>query len=193
MSNSFWNTLSSKLPALLLAEVLASLAFVAIVSVLIAQGKFLFDVTVASDCRRQKNSARGTNQSSIDLVKLLFCISIDVLGSSNEVIPLVGEVVDVIYAPIAALLLRQLFQGSNVIFLLEFTEEILPFTDIVPLATICWVVETFFGSSDLARVLKIADFSPNGEKLILKQPPRESSIKDADIIVPSSKDREAEP
>jgi len=82
------------------------------------------------------------------------------VGAANEVIPLVGELVDVIYAPIAALLLRQLFSGSNVVFLLEFTEEILPFTDVLPLATICWVVESFFSSGRLARALRIGEFAP---------------------------------
>ena len=66
-----------------------------------------------------------------------------------------------IYAPIAALLLRQLFSGSNIIFLLEFTEEILPFTDVLPLATICWIVESFFGEGNLARALKIGEFAPD--------------------------------
>ena len=72
--------------------------------------------------------------------------------------------VDVVYAPIAALLLRQLFAGSNIVFLLEFTEEILPFTDVLPLATICWVVESFFGSGSLARALRIGEFAPDREQ-----------------------------
>ena len=46
-------------------------------------------------------------------------------------------------------------------FLLEFTEEILSFTDILPLATICWVVASFFGESRLAEVLRIGAFAPN--------------------------------
>ena len=106
-----------------------------------------------------KKKRRTTNNNvTIDMTKLLICIAIDTLGSANEAIPIVGEVIDVIYAPIAALLLRQLFQGSNVVLLLEFVEEILPFTDILPLATICWVIETFFSGGDIARVLRIGDF-----------------------------------
>ena len=74
-----------------------------------------------------------------------------------------GELVDIVYAPIVALLLRQLFAGSNIVFLVEFTEEILPFTDVLPLATICWVVESFFASGSLARALKIGEFALNKE------------------------------
>jgi hypothetical protein len=51
------------------------------------------------------------------------------------VVPILGELTDVVYAPIAATVLRNLY-GSNILFGLEFVEEILPFTDILPLATI---------------------------------------------------------
>ena len=70
-----------------------------------------------------------------DFSKLLICIVIDILGTSSELIPFVGELTDLVWAPIAALLLRSLY-GSNVVFALEFAEEILPFTDILPLASI---------------------------------------------------------
>ena len=69
--------------------------------------------------------------------KLLLCILIDIVGTSSELLPVLGEVTDVAWAPVAALGLRSLFQ-SNTVFALEFAEEILPFTDVVPLATICW-------------------------------------------------------
>jgi len=46
-----------------------------------------------------------------------------------------------------------------VVFALEFIEEILPFTDILPLATICWVVETYYGDSDIAKTLQIGLFN----------------------------------
>lgn len=68
-------------------------------------------------------------------------------------IPIIGEATDVLWAPIAAVLMRNLFYGSNVVLVLEFVEEVLPFTDILPLATLCWVLDTFFGESDAARAL----------------------------------------
>lgn len=71
----------------------------------------------------------------IDLSKLLLCIAIDVIGSASELVPVLGELTDVVWAPIAGLALRSLY-GSNVLFALEFAEEILPFTDILPLATL---------------------------------------------------------
>ncbi|KAL7535737.1 hypothetical protein ACHAWF_007716, partial [Thalassiosira exigua] len=169
VSDAFWSELSSKLPYLLLAQLLAAVTFVAIASLAASQGKFLLDRASADagdevPNRRDKSKFRRAGDlppAPLDFPKLFLCIGIDVLGSANEAVPLVGELVDVVYAPMAALLLRQLFSGSNVVFLLEFAEEILPFTDILPLATICWVVESFFGSGSLARALGIGEFAPD--------------------------------
>ena len=80
---------------------------------------------------------------------------IDVIGSSSELLPIVGEATDIFWAPIAAIMMRKLFYGSNVVLVLEFAEEILPFTDILPLATLCWILDTFFGESATARALGI--------------------------------------
>ena len=173
VSNSFWSSLVSKLPYIIAAELLAAVIFIAIVSIVTSQGKFILDRVSNNDNDIQSTSRQGINKQfrkandplprQLDFAKLFLCICIDILGSANEAIPLVGELVDVIYAPIAALLLRQLFSGSNIVALLEFTEEILPFTDILPLATICWICESFFSDSSLARVLRIGEFAPDRE------------------------------
>jgi hypothetical protein len=167
-SNRYSETLSSKLTQLIFAQLLATLSFVVIAALVTAQGKFILNVLDddANDDSQITTKFRKANDPPppvLDFTKLIFCICIDILGSANEAIPLAGEFVDVIYAPIAALFLRQLFAGSNVVALLEFTEEILPFTDVLPLATICWVVESFYGSSNLARVLRIGRYSSDRE------------------------------
>ncbi len=171
VSNRFWSTLSSKLPYLLLAQLLASVTFVVIASLVTAQGKFILDRVTASEDDDDLQTSKSKNTQflranyrpppTLDFAKLILCIFIDIVGSANEAIPLVGELADVVYAPIAAVLLRQLFAGSSIVFLLEFAEEILPFTDVLPLATICWVVESFFGSGKLARALKIGEYASN--------------------------------
>ncbi|KAL7447997.1 hypothetical protein ACHAWC_000262 [Mediolabrus comicus] len=165
VSNTFWSTLSAKLPYFIAAELLATITFIVIASVVSSQTKFLVD-KVTSDTQNSKQFKRLNDAPPVklDFTKLLLCIVIDILGSANEAVPFVGEVVDVVYAPIAALLLRQLFSGSNIIFLLEFAEEILPFTDILPLATICWVIEAFFGSGSLAKALGIGAYGPAGRE-----------------------------
>jgi hypothetical protein len=37
-------------------------------------------------------------------------------------------------------------------------KEILPLTDILPLATLCWVVDTFYAGSDVAKLLQVGRF-----------------------------------
>jgi hypothetical protein len=83
---------------------------------------------------------------------------IDFIGASNELLPGMGEVVDVVWAPVAAIILRRLFGGSNVVFFLEFSDEILPLTDFIPVATLCWLVETLFSSGEAAKFLSIGDY-----------------------------------
>jgi len=94
------------------------------------------------------------HSQEVDFTKLLLCLVIDTIGTSSEILPVIGEVTDVVWAPIAGTVLRSLF-GSNIVFAMEVVEEILPFTDFLPLATICWVVDTLFADSGLAKILGI--------------------------------------
>ena len=157
-SDAFWSTLASQLPYLILAQLLAAATFLVIAGFATAQGASILDRALP-----QKNEKVKFRRAPprLDLAKLLVCLCIDAAGAANEALPLVGELADVVYAPLAAALLREMFSGSNVVFLLELAEEILPFTDVLPLASICWVVESFFGDSGLAQALRIGRFAPS--------------------------------
>lgn len=87
-------------------------------------------------------------------LKLILCILIDLTGDASFLLPGIGEVEDVAWAPISAFLLKSIFD-SNLIGTLEFAKEILPFSDIVPLATLCWSLQYVFPDSPLARTLKL--------------------------------------
>jgi hypothetical protein len=109
---------------------------------------------------RDESSVPTNSRIEPDLGKLLACVAIDTIGSSSILIPFIGDASDVLWAPTAGLLLRYLFYNSNVILLLEFAEEILPLTDILPLATLCWIVDTYFRDSSIAELLQLGDYSP---------------------------------
>jgi len=174
VSDVFWTSLKGKFLALLIGQVLAAIAFAIITSVAASQisklGSWVSSsVFAATNDKESPRTSPVTNKPFIradqkpiapDFSKLLVCLAIDVLGTSSEIVPVLGEFTDIIYAPIAASLLRSLY-GSNVIFALEFAEEILPFTDIIPLATLCWVVDTFFADSDVARTLQLGSYRNN--------------------------------
>lgn len=151
VSGVFWASLKAKIISVLIGQILAALVFALFTYFLSSQlsrfGEFIATEVFKEDALKVKlqkinKSISNERKSSVvqpDFQKLLLCIVIDTLGTASELVPFVGEISDVIYAPIAALALRSLYGNSNVIFAMEFVEEFLPFTDILPLATICWV------------------------------------------------------
>jgi len=167
VSQTFWSSLGSRILSIIIGQALALLAFGILVTLASKQiGRFTEFVSkkvFREDPPKLKMPPNSTAAyaKQPDFAKLLLCLAIDVIGSSSELIPVLGELTDVVYAPVAGLLLRSLFAGSNVVFALEFAEEILPFTDILPLATICWVVDTFAADSDLAKLLRVGQYSNN--------------------------------
>eukprot|EP00434_Breviolum_minutum_P012712 symbB.v1.2.011204.t1/scaffold718.1/size169569/10 len=62
----------------------------------------------------------------------------------------IGEAADIAYAPVQGIALMILFRSMG-ISALGFTEEILPFTDFIPTATLAWILDTFFPESCLGR------------------------------------------
>jgi len=171
VSGVFWASLKGKLLAFFFGQILATAAFGIISSLIASQlyqaGNFVtksfFSSSMNAAATEEKKKtfikADAASKPDPDFGKLFICLAIDVIGSSSELIPILGEATDVVYAPIAATILRSLY-GSNILFALEFGEEILPFTDILPLATICWVVDTYFGDSDIAKLLQLGDSNP---------------------------------
>ena len=86
--------------------------------------------------------------------KLIICIGIDFLGDASYVIPGIGELEDVAWAPLSAFLLSKLF-NNNVLTSFEFVKEILPGTDVIPVATLSWFLEYVFPESFLSNSLKL--------------------------------------
>jgi len=87
-------------------------------------------------------------------VKLLLCVALDLAGDASYTIPGVGELSDVVFAPLEALVLRSFFGGTPIAFL-GFAEEALPFSDALPTATIGWFLQTLIPDNPLSRLLGI--------------------------------------
>ena len=73
---------------------------------------------------------------------LAFCIIMDVLGYATYAIPGFGELGDIVFAPVSAIIFYAMF-GSWKGALFNFTEEILPGTDFIPSFTIAWCLQYF--------------------------------------------------
>lgn len=65
-----------------------------------------------------------------------------------------GRVWDTVWAPVSGFLFFSLFGGRSGITdgVLNFPEEIIPFTDIIPSFTIAWFIKKLNGTNDLRGV-----------------------------------------
>jgi len=88
------------------------------------------------------------NQSMSDNRKrdLLLSIAFDAVGMLSFSIPLIGEFSDVVWAPISASLMMQMYKGGKgkLAGIFSFLEEIIPFTDFIPSFTLMWLYTYVF-------------------------------------------------
>lgn len=77
------------------------------------------------------------------LPSLSFCLLMDFLGYATFAVPFFGEVLDLLWAPISALIYWKTFGFSRGLLGggLNFLEELLPGTDIIPMFTITWFLQ----------------------------------------------------
>jgi hypothetical protein len=77
------------------------------------------------------------------LPPLAFCILMDLIGYASFSIPLFGELFDLIWAPISAVIYMRMFGGVKGFFggMFNFVEELLPGTDLIPTFTITWFLQ----------------------------------------------------
>ncbi|ESU28434.1 hypothetical protein FLJC2902T_17950 [Flavobacterium limnosediminis JC2902] len=72
---------------------------------------------------------------------LILGIIFDLVGYASYGVPLVAEITDVIWAPIAGFILSRMYKGAvgRVGGVLEFVEELIPGTDFIPTFTLTWI------------------------------------------------------
>ncbi len=76
------------------------------------------------------------------LPNITICIIMDLLGMATFTIPVFGEMLDVVFAPVSAIIFYLLF-GRKIGLLggvFNFMEELFPFTDFIPTFTIAWFI-----------------------------------------------------
>lgn len=77
---------------------------------------------------------------------LAFCLIMDLLGSATFLLPGLGEWFDILWAPVSAMLFFNSFGGKvgRIGSIINFAEEMLPFTDFVPTFTIAYFYNRYF-------------------------------------------------
>jgi hypothetical protein len=74
--------------------------------------------------------------------KLVVSLLIDLIGSSSYLLPVVGEGLDLAWAPTQTILIMAMYDSTSPnLKYVSVAEELMPFTDIVPSATIGWAFE----------------------------------------------------
>lgn len=68
-------------------------------------------------------------------------ILFDIIGSSSFALPIVGELTDVVWAPVSGLLMMWMYKGKRgkIGGIFSFLEEVFPLTDIIPAFTLMWI------------------------------------------------------
>jgi len=82
------------------------------------------------------------NENKLFLPNIIICILMDLIGMSSYFFPGLGEFIDVVWAPISGYIFFKLFGGrlGMIGSVLNFLEEVIPFTDIIPSFTIAWFI-----------------------------------------------------
>merc|ERR1712151_591505 len=73
--------------------------------------------------------------------KLTIAASLDTIGSSTYMLPGLGEATDLIWGPAQAMIVKAMYEGEVPPYAhyISAVEEILPFTDLLPSATLLWL------------------------------------------------------
>jgi hypothetical protein len=95
-------------------------------------------------------SESQTFTSPDPMPSLTTCIFMDLIGYISYGIPLLGEVIDLVWAPVSALIFMKLFGFKKGFIggMFNFTEELLPGLDFIPTFTIAWFVRYFKKSNN---------------------------------------------
>jgi hypothetical protein len=80
--------------------------------------------------------------------KLIISILLDLLGMLSYTIPIIAEATDILWAPIAALIMANMYKGGigKIGSVIAFTEEIFPGLDFIPTFTIAWFYEYYISN-----------------------------------------------
>ena len=84
---------------------------------------------------------------------LLACLVMDFLGFATYGIPVLGEFLDILWAPLSAFIFFRMFGGNKGFFggIFNFVEELMPGLDFIPTFTITWFVQYFNRRKHLLR------------------------------------------
>ncbi len=81
--------------------------------------------------------------------KLFISLLLDVIGYISYLIPGIGEIIDVVWAPLSAYFMTRLYKGNKgkIAAIVSLIEEAMPGLDVIPTFTLMWMYTYIFQSS----------------------------------------------
>ncbi|WP_428743047.1 hypothetical protein [Tenacibaculum sp.] len=81
--------------------------------------------------------------------KLVLSLLFDVIGYVSYLIPGIGELSDIVWAPASAYIMTKMYKGNKgkIAGVIAFIEEAMPGLDMVPTFTLMWLYAYVFSSS----------------------------------------------
>jgi hypothetical protein len=75
------------------------------------------------------------------MMKLVLGIIFDLIGMSSYILEPASEFLDLAWAPISGFLLTKMYKGNvgKIAGAIDFIEELMPGTDIIPTFTLTWI------------------------------------------------------
>jgi len=85
---------------------------------------------------------KNLRSEKLFLPNIAICILMDLVGMATYFFPGLGEVFDLAWAPVSGYIFFKMFGGKVGMIggVLNFLEEIIPFTDVIPSFTIAWFI-----------------------------------------------------
>ncbi len=90
--------------------------------------------------------------------KLALSLLFDAIGYVSYIIPGLGELFDVVWAPASAYLMTKMYKGDKgkIAAVVTFIEEAMPGLDIIPTFTLMWLYTHIFSSSkDINKTIEV--------------------------------------
>ena len=89
--------------------------------------------------------------------KLALSLVFDAIGFLSYIIPGIGELLDVIWAPISAYLMTKMYKGNKgkIGAAVSLIEEAMPGLDVIPTFTLMWLFTHVFTANQSKKTIEI--------------------------------------
>ncbi|XRE44586.1 hypothetical protein ACIVBQ_002790 [Tenacibaculum discolor] len=89
--------------------------------------------------------------------KLALSLLFDAIGYVSYLIPGLGELSDIVWAPASAYIMTKMYKGNKgkVAGAIAFIEEVMPGLDVVPTFTLMWLYTYVFSSKESKTTIEV--------------------------------------